>query len=651
MHRASRPAVDFFLRNLTYEFARDDVVGLPGSMIGTRAPLQDDRLIGFIHEAEHVTQLMYPLGTLMTALGLRVLDLRNDSARAVKELDWLPLVKAINRYGDCIFSVHLFAEWVKPAMEGLALVAEMELQPVEGDVMSRAFAAAVAIEVAQWREKLLRTGEGIRVLKAIGAEEVNIVDELMPPAERQIAASRQLRIDGDMIDDVFWGGGDGDGTLPYFTGYLFFKRVEQEWRARVPSLTPRDVHERATVACCDALPLSVLSFLGSDPHTPGEQPSAEFSAAMEYIVNGIPRLSAKSIEVLATPDRMLHFNGALDVVASVDVAGMDGNERLGRLLSPIIVNLFSTDDTDHLRQTIDVLQQLEHAKAIVPVAMREVKAVATAEDGSILLLMDASVTTREVAPNSLTFFKCDAAALNAFAAVGGAEVTRLPRVRLGEAPYHVTITNPPLRLILATYLHFWPNGVNDGEPVRPLRMLVTAAGETLFESDASEYDIETRRVRDFANLRYAEYVARAVDAKFGDLRDMLERVEPLASNDVEQILAARLAEIYCPETLERMRENVRTQFSRIIFGRDVNHVRIRRERWSILADELSNDDVAVLRRALRNGLVFSRDNFTPAPGAEGAARRIRQAALHHLGVPLVRWCESPPGLVLDLVPP
>jgi len=81
VRRRSRPAVDFFLRNLTYEFARDDIVGLPGSMIGLEAPLQDDRLIGFLHEAEHVTQLMYPLGTLMTALGLRVLDLRNDAQR------------------------------------------------------------------------------------------------------------------------------------------------------------------------------------------------------------------------------------------------------------------------------------------------------------------------------------------------------------------------------------------------------------------------------------------------------------------------------------------------------------------------------------------------------------------------------------------
>jgi len=641
VRRGSRPAVDFFLRNLTYEFARDDIVGLPGSMIGLEAPLQDDRLIGFLHEAEHVTQLMYPLGTLMTALGLRVLDLRNDAARAVKAQEFFPLAKAIDRYGDCVFSIHLFAEWVKPLMEGLALVSEMELDPFEGDVISRGFAAALAVDAAQWRQKFLRSQEGMAILQAIAAGEINIVDDVRPQAERQIAIGRELRIEGDMIDDVFWGSG-GDGTLPYFIGYLFFKRLEQEWRARVPSLTPRDVHELATVAFCSVLPLAVLPFFDAGIDIERKRPSYELAAAMQYMIDGLPRLSAESIGMLSIRERMLRFDGSLNVVSFVDLTGMDGRERLARLLSPIIVHVFGTNDRAHLAQTADVLRELEYAKPIVPVAVREVTAVATAADGAVLLLIDAAA--------DLTFFECDAAGLKELAAKCGADVAKLPHVRLGEAPYRLSIGNAPWRLMLVTYLHFWPNGVNDGEAVRPLQMLLTTGGETLFESGANDDDIDSRRVRDFANVRYAKFVAEAIDGKLGPLGAIVDRLEPLAGDELERMVANRLTEIYRPETLDTIRDDIRTRFSHIVFGDGVDHARIRRERWSIMADDLAVDDVAILRRALRNGLVFSRHNFALAPGAREAVARIRAAALRRLGIPLVRWCDSPLGIALDVVP-
>jgi hypothetical protein len=663
--RIARPAVDLFLRNLTFEFGHDDVVGLPGALIGFDGPLPDERLIWFLHEAEHLTQLMYPLGTLMTAMGLRALDLRNDAARALASPprtipEWLQQLQAIGRHADFVILIHQFAEWVKPLLEGLALISEMELVHIGDNEVTPAFIAAVSIELVRVRQMLFATPDGQETLRALAEGDLNPIDDLRAAAEEQIRFARASRIAGDVIDDIFWSPTSGEGTLPYFIGYLFIKKLEQAWRERSPSLTPRQAYQRATVAICSALPMSFLPLCSVADIATG-RPSHRAATGMQILISDLLRLSADDCRALGDHGRFFRFvSGSLTTF--LDTAGLEGRDQFARLLSQVITSVFEQGEEAHLRQTASVLDDIEYAKAIVPVALREVAAVAIDEETSTLLLVDVARASASADEHSsaqldmtaVTFFSFEADDLRVFATDIGADLARLPPVRIGAAPYRLRAGDAQQGLVLITYLHFWPEGTNRPEPLRTIRILVGTKGKMMYEAGADEEDVELRRIRDFVNVKYRDNVARAIDGQFNDTREQLERLGRLCEDtSVEDKTVDALLNIYRPETLDTVRNDIRLRLSRMLFGDEVDHAQIRGERLSVVARYLAHDDVAVLRRALRQGLVFSPDCIAPvlpteAPAACAAVVRIRAAALRRLGFGLVRWREFPPAIELDL---
>jgi hypothetical protein len=208
-------------------------------------------------------------------------------------------------------------------------------------------------------------------------------------------------------------------------------------------------------------------------------------------------------------------------------------------------------------------------------------------------------------------------------------------------------------LHLITYMHFWPDGFGE-DAVRPLRVLASGpGGELLYEADVEEHERKRRQIRDYINVVMRDSLHEALSPSFEPLQRALNHMEGIfETGSLLGEARAQLRDRYGETAIQHVRERIRTWFGEMVFGRDVDLAAIEARRLEVLTEELTHDDVAVLRRALLNGLVFrpaaTREHEMPSKSTLDAIDRIRAVAQEKLGVPLVRWSERELAIVLDL---
>lgn len=657
------PAVDLFLRNLFFEFSRERVVGVSGGLIGIEEPRQDASLIWFFHEVEHLTQLTHPLGVILTALPLRALDLRNDAVKTFSAWDFRnesveEILDACRRHRELVLAIHVVSDWMQPLLEGLAMVTEFELDHLSGETIRPPASSAIFAEYYNLNHRLMATAEGRRALAGLDASDERLWNEIFGFVERQTRVSRDIRRDGDLLDEVFWGAGDADATWPYFIGYFYVRQLMQRWHGKIDDNSPERLHDRISKAICSVIPMTALPVMVpvGTVDTLGAQ---VLSSVLELLAGRVHQFVPSDIARIGEGLWKIDASNRLELLLDpAHVERRDGHDPvLLFLVGEMLEHVFGMQEaTAEHQQTADALYDLEWGKFVVPAFTRKVLAAALSTDGTTLLLVDERMA-RELGGRlpaiGLTYFAVEPEVLRELARTDEFDLDSLPRVDLREpGPYRVT-TGPRWQLQLGTYVHFWPHGVEEAVPLKLIRVLVNSHKHAMYEDGTTPDDRRARATREEINRRWQPRLAEATDVQRPAIAALIERLEEIV--DVSSVAGSagrRLLASYAEER-EKLRRRIRADLAKLVFGNAIDTAELQPRRLAVLADELSNDDLAVLRRALRGGLILTRDCATAVrTDSRDAVERIRAAAMRRLGVPLVRWIDDdPPSVALDVLAP
>lgn len=163
--------------------------------------------------------------------------------------------------------------------------------------------------------------------------------------------------------------------------------------------------------------------------------------------------------------------------------------------------------------------------------------------------------------------------------------------------------------------------------------------------------------RDYAEKAVISIARTMLTADNSESRNVLEEILAVSSDALAGGAAELALEHFPPGDQESYRDFCRKQLLHIVFpdseGREGALVE---RKFDVLAEHLEFEDLSRLRTWLMNGLVlFPEESHAVRDDEEveatrAAVTRIRRAASHCLGVPLVSWRELPPGVTLDLIP-
>jgi hypothetical protein len=405
--------VDLFLRILQLGEALParDVRGTPGGILAGDSAA-DEGLLRLVHELDHVVALTRPLGLVLTAIGLRGHDLRNQMSLRTNALERASLVSredvdpsmvveafdATVRAAEFACSARVAVEMVMPLIEGLALHAEGSLDPGR----MRDFPYSWQLVVALEREYLLRR-QGDLGHARLDAEPVDtdgLTAELAALFVERLARARVRRGHTDAAKLLLMGPGmEGLGleAAPYFYGSMWLRRLLNQWQAAV--------RWASADALYDAVHRFVGEIVGFALLDAVQLPAADVAHHVGGVVSAGLHLGVEDIERLLSDPQLLAWNHARRRVDSLRSAsgGVEIGSDEDLMVAVVLARLFppdgeepgseAPDPTDPIRDgmtaTFEFLNALDPAKRLHRTDEREVHVVAVDEAEHALLLIDA----------------------------------------------------------------------------------------------------------------------------------------------------------------------------------------------------------------------------------------------------------------------
>ncbi|MGB8131667.1 MAG: hypothetical protein WCG81_17915 [Candidatus Angelobacter sp.] len=699
LHDATdRASVELFLRNLAFPYPTSDMVGIPGGMVGLDKPYSDETLVLLMHEFEHISQLTMPLGALFTALAVRANDLRGKTILLLKEIhenrlglkdpfdvDTLLLEIASSAAHAAEFStvVILTAELVSPLLEALAMHVEMELQFGEqGWLWS--WSNAVTIEALYYEHLAVMEGGELLLLMRNLSERRQFVENLMTSMAKQMDRGRELRARGETIDRMFFklpNNMESKAAARYFYGYLFLKRLRQQWLDRLPDLDPVTFQQMATRLICSAFPISLLGMYSPEA-SKGRRTSSTLPSLFKDLLEGALGLGANELELLKSSNEVLVWqwtNSTLNVLSKRPTHPATGQHETHpmetSMFAEILVGIFDFTKMDQDAQvTLEALQAIEQSKFLLHTADRLVTVVAIDEKASAaLLVQDSRVSSNEemlgkvaVDSRGATFFDFGPEQMKEFIKRFDSSDDPLPKIRVGDAPYELKRLTKPIQGVLSTYYHLWPDGtpkVSDptilGPSVDIVRALVLE-GRVAIVTPAEAKTARLLRDRSHVNKVLSHAVRWALSMDYEDYRRVLNEVEAMADEGSgAKIVAQAMLRQYAPDSLAPWQSRCRSIYLSTLFPhmREAPEHTVSDQKLDLLLAALEPDDRKQVRKWILGGLVLhAAGGYIVNEDRDGveksrlAVERVRQCATKTFGIPLVAWTENPPQIVLDLVP-
>lgn len=663
LHEVNRHgAVELFLRQLQYSFPRRDIVGLPGAMAGIPDVFAEDSLARLIHELEHVTQLSYPVGSLLSALGLRAHDLHNHQAKGLMALRntyfneggvvdrkaSLAVLDGARAAFESARTLQAVAELFKPLLEGLALASEMELSVSLGDHLSSGAVGALNLEMLHFEHKIeLRGKEGFFQGLSEDPKFLEIVlKEVFPYFASQVAFARKMR--SKAFRNMLWGGStkeEDEHIEPYLVGYLYLRKLNARWRRILPTLSDHDFYRRATKLVCLMLPVRLLPLLSVS----GAENSRDLDRTVEYfsaLLQSALDYSHSDILRLDSPALLADLLGAQ---AGPTSDGSAVPDLVNLWLSHLVHVVLGHNEADEgSTESFEFLFELEQVKPILPVALKAVALLGYDARSGCLLLVDRDRDAD--ADRRVTYVKMEPGTLTRMWSATGIDPGKLNPFTIGQPPYPSSTKNLPPDFWLATFLKF-----SNGAYMSQMRILFDSKKTAFVAAPTSDDLMKLLPSLNQFTTSFLPGVYRALDPRHGLVRQVFEEIAMLCADADVATVAREVAALFDRED-RQLPANAwsRRAYLGLLFpglvGRSANlgvHVALREVR-----DSISHDDLAALNRWVREGLMLhSADDGPPhvgtaTAGPDGALERIQEVSRRILGVDLVE--RTAQGIELSL---
>jgi hypothetical protein len=679
-----KASVDLFIRSLDFDFQRALVVGLPGDILGLEVPTSGHSLPVLIHELEHVRTLMYPLDGLFISLGLRMADLRLVAVERFNH--WTDKIRSSNfdvlreeayqalfdteRAARFSRNVLYTAELMLPLLEGLALLAELEIGSAEA---SRSWDMAIAIQYEHFRRVKLMENPKNRSIFDGATEEAksNVREILARTLEKRLEVSRQDRRLMFRRRLFFREKFDSNprASTPYFLGYLFIRRLYEAWSKRVPDLAFGRFYHIATRAFCEVVPMSLLRLYTLDPKRfVTDNFTAVFSWTLEMLLS-LLQGDIERIEIAEEPLAMRPDASDRGEVYVLSPAGVHFDEIA--VMKFIQWSVFDSSDlntADEAAKTEELLR-LERSKFLTPVATLMIRIVAVDEELRAAIIVDPTVVGNEehggpVEKRGVTFFAFSSDDdFSLFLSTYESHDQKIPRIER-HADRIVIPGDTPLPGFLRTYLFFYPSGlprVGDNTPRSAVVMIQTLLvddekSRRLFISAGGVED-HVDIVNGLADRERAgvlrKHIQAALQPSFDEFRYAIEQIDTLYSDYRKESGSALRA---IPKGwFAQTQTECAAVYTSTLFPRCDALETIRTEKFSFLQAYLSRPDFLLLQRCLLKGAVLHPERRYEVSSASeksvsDAVNRIRAVCIEKLGIPLIRLQLGPLAVVLDLLP-
>jgi hypothetical protein len=657
--------VDIFGRLMRLRAKVASSSGVPGGRI-TDDDLPAHDLLVLIHELEHVTLLAYPLGWLLTSLGLQVSDGRQDSLKLLDQMrsslidssvspqpeKFLRAVAKWRQYGVRALVV---IELVLPLLEGIALYTEGSLQVANLTEGPPSFDLAIALE---YQHILSIIGDdSSQSTQFTAADRAELYLDLWDRLITRLSIARSQNATYDATHRLFFGPGKhapGSETAPYFLGYLFVTRLLQTWQ----STTDGELSQHELLSAVNRFVGDVFAF------------DASFLVGRAKRVNQLEEfLQRLWISLLSAYiytkddiDLLLHGKGPLSwhegKLTTIDIGAADVSAVITR---SIVKFVFDDDDDDESAQnsTHEWLTAADPAKNLhlASVRLARIRKYDPLKQTLLLELPEIGQTTT---------FEVNSTAMSKFLTLRGGK--RQPSQSSSEYEWPAT----PIAAQLQTWLETWPDGIDKDSSdfekylniVKIRRLLVipdfehpAAPPAGLFDRNTPDDRSRSLIIRDGLLRSLDANVRAAICDDWRELRLCAERASPFLVEESDKIFG-EFWEEYADPTSD-IATWCHRAYARFLFPEwpDDDADTIASEKMGILFQELESSGpegrVAgevlwqFLKGAVWRPTITAKKRLPPA--AATSFDVIRSTSLRVLGVPLVRLGAD--GWEFDLRPP
>lgn len=449
--------VDLFVRLMSLRAKVNRFSGVPGGRILSEDLPSRDLLV-LIHELEHVTVLTQPLGFLLTALGLRVLDVRNACVKWVIEMMEDPnqlldgtadssweqrkkFVQDLEKWYRCGVCTLMLATAALPVLEGLAIYAEgsREVTGITDGLSS--FDLAIALE---YQHILSIKRDDLPPFEE--ADRARIYDALWRGMIIRLARARRENAGYEAAQTLFFGpsrNAPGRKTAQYLLGYLYVVRLLQTWRSTTGGRLP----DSDLLFAANRFVGEVFVLFAANQF--------EGAVRLNEIYDFLPKLCVYLFEALKFTDQDI---GVLlqDGVPMWDgrrlTAVKTGAADASAVLPRSIVNFVFGNEEDSPDATLDVLAGLDPAKNLQLASVQPVDIIGHNKGRETLLLQFPGLS------DSFINFEVNPEHLIKFLGVLAERGKEVPPV---DASFpQADLPTAPVTAQLQTWLELWPAGID-----------------------------------------------------------------------------------------------------------------------------------------------------------------------------------------------
>jgi hypothetical protein len=714
-----KASVNQFVRSLAFPFEMQTVTGIPGAFFGPSTKNADERCALLMHELEHLITLTSPLGLFYTGLGLRLKDFHDDTVRHFN--DWnervqqdvfegmhaeaLAIAEELAKTSRLAKSVLCVSEYILPLLEGLAVIAEMELTQDED---AHTFTMMLSFEY--WRGYYLSLLADPRQILDFQDDKKReaMVSALLDDLQVQLEDSRSIRrlILGDRLFFREQSTAEIHASSPYFFGYMFVRRLLGQWKQTAPGLPCAELYGIARVAVSSLLPLTLL-LANAKAHLQEDSGTTINESTLSAAIQGLLTFSEWKLRQISRGELL-----AIDVEGKQLPRASGTPDADDDAVSWVIAGLFPGLSSELCKQTRQGLWAIERSKFVKQFHTAQVLVAGVNEKHKLALLLDSSTIRRvdsdSVGGGSGTWFPFKPDEFTEFLQVHDAEDERLSRIDLQKPPIRVSAPQKILLGKLSTYCVFHPFGVTSADGTDNLTMPMAIVQRLSIDGKESARIFESGLFprADFSgiiewhpiNARFAEGVSNAlepslekyratgtsilqlyqhlvaakalVDAAAGGAEgikqdggdgESREKDEFTPQSEFDQywerVIDACLIAIgeTSPEWHQQMQSRCRAFYAGLLFPkcRDAEVLSI--SKLDVLEGHLATEDLDKLREWLLYGAVIDRNKSCSIPKEQIDAvpldvQRIRSVCDSVLGVPVIRFSPEQGSVLLDLVP-
>lgn len=626
-------SVDLFMRMLELgsTLPPRDVRGTPGGLL-TGGPGEADGLLRVVHELDHVMALSRPLGLVLTAVGVRSHDLRNEMARQIRAkrtaaVGGSPAPEIVarafhhtQRAASFALSARAGLETVLPLLEGLAVHAEAALEPTTRVEFPHSWQLVLALErsyLLRRRQDLAHAGGGGPV------DTTGLADELAALFAARLAEARSNRGLGGALELLLTHG--GTATAPYFLGTLWLRRLMRRWHSLAPTRPDIELFEVAHRFVGEIVAFALLDAV--------LLPHDEVPARIAEAVAAAFTLGAADLDRLFDDPRPLAWDRSAQRVAPA-AESADAVESL------VCERLFADD----AGATRTFLRSVDPAKRLHRAGTQRVKVVAVDEAAGALVIVGGTSGTYE---GRVAVMTLPPGQLDDFLRLAETGDERLRRVSLAahtdaQRPAHV------IDAVLITTMQFWPTGrippvvVFDEDYDNVLRVFrALVFGDHMWVEHAVPDDVgQALRLRDRADQELLDGIHHALNMEFeqyhvASTHFVLDEADERMTAEIDELF-----DRFRQDPSPGLRTAAHSVYVRLLMPKlpASEHEAVCDRKLRLLFAELERDGQAGMAAGERLWAWLGTQWWRTGPGprpADGHLATIRRAARQVFGFPLL----------------